>query len=56
MKISTIVETKKETQFIRWFDDLTNADVAIAGGKIPLLVNLLELCVRRASMFLMASQ
>lgn len=33
MKTSNIVEAEKETQFIRWFDDLTNADVAIAGGK-----------------------
>ena len=33
MKTSLITETKEETRFIRWFDDLTNADVAIAGGK-----------------------
>jgi pyruvate, water dikinase len=33
MKTQTITEPKKQTQYIRWFEDLTNADVAIAGGK-----------------------
>ncbi len=33
MKNPTLTETRSETQFVRWFEDLTNADVAIAGGK-----------------------
>ena len=33
MKTPTITKPSKETQYIRWFEKLTNADAAIAGGK-----------------------
>ena len=33
MKTPTIKEPSKETQYVRWFENLSNADVAIAGGK-----------------------